>query len=83
MPTREELIASHEDVERIRKFIEADTLGYLSRDGLYFFEKKEPREWFCDACFTGDYPVELVDNPEMYRKACGAMECKGECKCVS
>jgi amidophosphoribosyltransferase len=82
-PTRDELIASHEDVERIREYIKADTLGYLSQDGLYWFEKKGPREWFCDGCFTGDYPVELEDNPEIYKMACESFRRKGECKCAS
>jgi amidophosphoribosyltransferase len=61
-PNRDELIASRKSTEEIRKFITADTLGYLSRDGLYWFEKLENREWFCDACFTGDYPVAITDN---------------------
>lgn len=60
-PTREELIASSQSVEDIRKFIGADSLGYLSQDSLYWFEKMTPREWFCDACFTGKYPEELDD----------------------
>ena len=37
--------------------------------GLYWFEKLSPREWFCDACFTGDYPDELRDCPEMKKAA--------------
>ncbi len=59
-PTRKELIASHQKVEEIRKFITADSLSYLSTAGLYWFEKQKPEEWFCDACFTGKYP----DGPE-------------------
>ncbi|HQG13666.1 MAG TPA: hypothetical protein PLT05_04805, partial [bacterium] len=58
------------DVEaEIREFIGADTLGYLSQEGLYWFQKKEDREWFCDACFTGDYPVNLADNPHVMEEA--------------
>lgn len=59
-PTRKELIASQKSVEDIREFIGADSLGYLSQDGLYWFEKKGEREWFCDACFTGAYPVPIT-----------------------
>lgn len=81
-PTRNELIASNKSVEEIRSYIGADTLGYLSQEGLYWFEKKGPREWFCDACFTGDYPVELVDNPDVYDAAC-TMRAKGGCSCAS
>jgi amidophosphoribosyltransferase len=57
-PTREELLASHQSVEEIRKYITADSLGYLSWQGLYSFVGGE-REGFCDACFTGEYPVEI------------------------
>jgi amidophosphoribosyltransferase len=57
-PTRQELLASHQSVEEIRKFITADSLGYLSWDGLYSFLGRE-RGGFCDACFTGKYPVEV------------------------
>jgi amidophosphoribosyltransferase len=63
-PTREELIASKKDVKVIKKFIEADSLGYLSFEGLYWFEKERPGEWYCDACFTGAYPTELKDQDE-------------------
>lgn len=62
-PTREELIASHQSTKDICKFATADSLGYLSHEGLYWFEKrKTEREWFCDACFTGDYPLKLADT---------------------
>jgi amidophosphoribosyltransferase len=61
-PTREELIASSHSVEEIRKFITADSLSYLSEKALYWFTKKH-KEWFCDACFTGDYPVKF-ENPK-------------------
>lgn len=55
-PTREELIASHQSVEEIRRHLNADTLSYMSQESLFWFEKQKPREWFCDACFTGNYP---------------------------
>jgi amidophosphoribosyltransferase len=57
-PTREELLASSHSVEEIRRHITADSLGYLSWDGLYSF-MGERRDGFCDACFTGNYPVEI------------------------
>jgi amidophosphoribosyltransferase len=68
-PTREELIASKKSVEDIKRFISADSLGYLSEEGLYWFEKLSRREWFCDACFTGDYPVCVDDAPQMMSEA--------------
>ena len=57
-PTREELLASSQSVEEIRRYITADSLAYLSWDGLYSFNG-ESREGYCDACFTGNYPVEI------------------------
>ena len=65
MSTREELIASHKSVEEIRQFIGADTLGYLTIGGL--LEVVDGVQGgYCDACFTGHYPVpvqlELTDK---------------------
>jgi amidophosphoribosyltransferase len=57
-PTREELLASTHSIDEIREFITADSLGYLSWKGLYSFVGEE-RDGFCDACFTGSYPVEI------------------------
>jgi amidophosphoribosyltransferase len=55
-PTRQELIASTHSVDEIAKYVTADTLGYLSLEGLYA-ALGERREGFCDACFSGDYLV--------------------------
>ena len=60
-PTRTELIAANGSVEEIRRYIEADTLAYLSRDGMYtYFDGKS--QGFCDACFSGNYPVHFDDE---------------------
>ena len=60
-PTRSELIASTNSVEEIRRYIEADTLAYLSNEGMYaYFGDK--REGFCDACFAAKYPVHFEDE---------------------
>ncbi len=64
-PTREELSAAKKTIEEIKNYIGADSLGYLSHDALYWFEKRSPKEWFCDACFTGNYPVDLTDYPKI------------------
>ncbi len=56
MATRRELIAAHKAVPEIAEFIGADSLGYLSIDGL-IQAVGLPKESFCLACFTGDYPV--------------------------
>src|SRR5260370_29061122 len=57
-PTRDELLAASHSIEQIRRYITADSLAYLSWDGLYSFNG-DSREGFCDACFTGNYPVEI------------------------
>ena len=56
MATRRELIAAQKSVEEIRDFIGADSLGYLSVEGL-IEAVGQPRADFCMACFTGDYPI--------------------------
>ncbi|MCX7911891.1 MAG: amidophosphoribosyltransferase [Dehalococcoidales bacterium] len=56
MATRRELIAARMSVPEICKFIGADSLGYLSIEGL-IKAVDLPRENFCLACFTGEYPV--------------------------
>jgi len=58
-PERKDLIASAHSLEEIREFIEADSIGYLSEDGLLEAVRKDddPRQLYCTACFTGKYPV--------------------------
>jgi amidophosphoribosyltransferase len=56
MATRGELIAAHKTVPEIRDFIGADSLGYLSIEGL-IKAIALPRDIFCLACFTGNYPI--------------------------
>jgi len=56
MATRWELIAAQKTVPEVRDFIEADSLGYLSIDGL-IKAVALPKDIFCLACFTGDYPI--------------------------
>lgn len=55
-PTEKELIASTHTVEEIRDFIGVDSLHYLSLDGMVRATGL-PKEQFCVACFTGDYPI--------------------------
>jgi amidophosphoribosyltransferase len=57
-PTRQELIAATHDVEEIRRFVEADSLGYLSPEGMLEAFGR-PQQAACTACFTGIYPVEV------------------------
>ncbi len=63
-PTKGELIAANNTVEEIRKFVEADSLAYLPIGAL----RKavgDDRHQFCYACYTGDYPTELVNIEEL------------------
>jgi amidophosphoribosyltransferase len=59
-PTRKELIASTHTLDEITKRIEADSLAYLSLQGLLQAVKAKPNE-FCSACYTGKYPLEFVN----------------------
>ncbi|CAN5317268.1 amidophosphoribosyltransferase [soil metagenome] len=59
--TRAELIANGLEVDEIRSSIGADSLGYISLDGM-IDATKQSRSQLCTACFTGDYPVELPDQ---------------------
>jgi amidophosphoribosyltransferase len=56
MPTKEELIASSKSVDEIRDYIHADSLGYLSIEGLI---KAIGRKNLCLACVSGDYPTDI------------------------
>lgn len=57
-PTKEELIASSHSVEEIRKFIRADSLKYISLEGMLSCAKDGEKR-FCTACFTDKYPVDF------------------------
>ena len=60
-PTRKELIAASHDPAEIQRYLGADSLGYLSLDGMLKATGSDP-EHFCHACFTGDYRVGI--SPE-------------------
>jgi amidophosphoribosyltransferase len=58
--SRAELIATGLGVDEVRQSIGADSLGYLSEEGM-IASTEQPRERLCTACFTGVYPIELPD----------------------
>ncbi len=64
-PERDKLLAATHDLEGMRKFIGADSLAFLSVDGIYRamgLPGRDPaRPQFTDHCFTGDYPTALTD----------------------
>jgi amidophosphoribosyltransferase len=75
-PERDQLLASHMDVAHMAAYIEADSLGFISIDGLYRAagqakgrNNDEPQ--FCDACFTGDYAIPLTDRNGGFTKSKG------------
>jgi amidophosphoribosyltransferase len=59
--TREELLAGHSTVDEIRESIDADSLGYVSLDGLVAATEQESGS-LCRACFDGKYPVPVAEN---------------------
>jgi len=58
-PRREELIAAQHPVDEIRRFLGADSLGYLSLESLRAAVNDKEKK-FCTSCYTGVYPTELV-----------------------
>ena len=60
-PKREELIAATHTIAEITRFIGADSLGYLSQEGL-LSAVAEDRNRYCSACFSGNYPVPLPEE---------------------
>lgn len=67
-PSESELLASRYDVQGMAELIGCDSLAFLSFDGLYRAmgeAARDPAEpQYCDACFTGDYPIRLTDEDE-------------------
>ena len=72
-PERSKLLAARMELESMREFIHADSLAFISIDGLYRAVGTQGRTseapQFCDACFTGDYPTSLTDLANRERKS--------------
>jgi amidophosphoribosyltransferase len=64
-PSRKELIAANKSVEEIREFIGADSLSYLSVEGLKQACGDGEKTTYCTACYTGVYPTNWVDVGEI------------------
>jgi amidophosphoribosyltransferase len=66
MPDRDKLLAAQQSLEEMTKFLEVDSLGFLTVDGLYWAMEAGPRDpanpQFTDHYFTGDYPTRLLDR---------------------
>ncbi len=59
--SRAELVANGVDLDGIRRSIGADSLGYISLDGLVA-AAEQPKTRLCTACFSGEYPIELPED---------------------
>ena len=64
-PRRSELIAATHTLEEIRKYIDADSVGYLSLEGLLSSVGRQ-RTSYCTSCYTGQYPVAFPQNEAAY-----------------
>jgi amidophosphoribosyltransferase len=67
-PERDQLLAAQQTVEEMAKTIGVDSLAFISMDGLYRamgYENRTPgMPQYCDACFSGEYPVPLIDHDD-------------------
>jgi amidophosphoribosyltransferase len=67
-PERDQLLAARYDVPAMARHIGVDSLAFISLDGLYRAVGEAGRDanapQYCDACFTGDYPIRLTDHVE-------------------
>jgi amidophosphoribosyltransferase len=65
-PLRSELIAAAHTLEEVREYVGADSLAYLTQEGLLRAVADEPGQRHCTACFSGRYPV-AVSQPEKWQ----------------
>jgi amidophosphoribosyltransferase len=68
-PSENELIAARHSTEEICKYVEADSLGYLSRENLST-AVDDTNQRFCYACYTGEYPTQLVQIDDLVFQKC-------------
>ena len=61
IPTKEELIANKSSLEDIRKYLDVDSLAYISLEGIHKAMKNGKEKHWCDACFSGKYPLKNKD----------------------
>ncbi|HEU5350408.1 MAG TPA: amidophosphoribosyltransferase [Terracidiphilus sp.] len=64
-PSKRDLIAANRSIDEIRRFIEADSLAYLSLEGLLESCGSSEKNSYCTACYTGNYPTQWVDVDEI------------------
>lgn len=64
IPTHKELIAATHTLDEIKRYLRVDSLAYLTVESMHQAVKDHKGGGFCDACFTGNYPVEFT-SPEL------------------
>ena len=71
-PEKEELLAGRHNVNEMADLINVDTLAFISIDGLYravgFQNRNNDTPQFCDACFSGNYPIALSDRDNSFQQ---------------
>jgi amidophosphoribosyltransferase len=65
-PSKEELLACNNTMEDIKKFLDVDSIGYLSLEGMLSATRQDPAV-FCAACFTGKYPTQVSDEVDKFK----------------
>ena len=68
-PTREELIANRYTPDQLKKYLECDSIGYLSLEGMLNC-MTYPKESYCTACWSGNYPVEFEKVGKYHTEKC-------------
>ena len=64
-PSRKQLIAANKSIDEIRDYIGADSLAYLSLEGLKEACGEGDPTKYCTACYTGNYPTDIIDVEEI------------------
>jgi amidophosphoribosyltransferase len=76
-PRKSELIGATHTIEQIREFLEADSVGYLSLEGM-LSAVKEQKSSYCTSCYTGIYPVAFPQDEAAYLQLALKLDAKGE-----
>jgi amidophosphoribosyltransferase len=65
-PKKEELLANNYSMEEIKKFLDVESIGYLSEEGLLSAVTAFPKDHYCTACFTGKYPTPVEPDTDKF-----------------
>jgi amidophosphoribosyltransferase len=76
-PRKSELIGATHTIEQIREFLEADSVGYLSLEGMLSAVKHQ-KSSYCTSCYTGIYPVAFPQDEAAYLQLALKLDSKGE-----